>query len=91
MHKINQDVNLKLYSADIFSQRALKLSANAIANRLIPSLIASSEKFVLQRALAAKTRAMKYYKEYGLNTANQVSLAETLTEVMFDRPILKRS
>lgn len=89
MHKINQDFSLKLYSPELFSNRALTVSLNLITTALIPSLIASSEQFVVQRASAAKIRARHNYKKYGLNTENEVGLAEIITEVMFDRQYLK--
>lgn len=91
MHNINQDLNLNLYSLAEFSQKAVALDLNTVKEQLIPVILKTSEQFIRERAAAAKTRARKNFKEYGLSDANQVGLAELITEVMFDRQFLKGS
>lgn len=89
MHDINQNLNLMLYSPIDFAQRALTISANLINERLIPSLLATSEQFIVKRASAAKIRARKNFKEYGCSAQEQVGISEIITEAMFDRQFLK--
>lgn len=89
MHNINQNLNLMLYNPIDFSKRALLINANMIIERLLPSLIATSEQFIVKRASAAKIRARKNFIEYGFSAEEQVGLSEIITEVMFDRQFLK--
>lgn len=91
MHKINQESNFHLYNSKTFSQKALAWDFRAVREQLIPTILNSSEQFIKERAAAAKTRARKNYKEYGLKNANQISLVELITEVMVDRQFLKGS
>lgn len=91
MHDINQNVNLKLYSTAEFAKRALPVSPQLIIDHLLPLLLDASDKFILERASAAKKRAKQHFKEYGLNSSKNVGLSEMLAEVMFDRQFLKGS
>ncbi|MCW8469923.1 isocyanide synthase family protein [Fluoribacter gormanii] len=91
MHDINQNANFHLYSAQEFSKKTLSVSSKLILERLLPLLMEASDKFVLERVSAAKTRLKKNYKKYGINTPQDIGLAEKLTEVMFDRQFLKGS
>lgn len=89
MHQINQDLNLKTYSAVDFSQKALLMDIEAIRDHLIPTILEASHHFILKRISAAKTRAGKNFKKYGLAKITQISTAEIITEVLFDRQFLK--
>lgn len=89
MHKINQDLNLARYCPVEFAKRALFLDSTLLLEQLIPSLIAASERFILERVSAAKIRARKNFKEYGFSNADELGLVEFITEVMFDRQFLK--
>ncbi|MCW8419410.1 L-tyrosine/L-tryptophan isonitrile synthase family protein [Fluoribacter dumoffii] len=91
MHNINQRSKHQLYSSEEFSKKALLVNAEIIIERLIPTLLSASDTFILERASAAKIRARKNFKEYGLNSAQKISLSEVITEVMFDRQFLKGS
>ncbi len=89
MHKVNVDLNNALYSTEAFLKAAKYLDANLILKKLIPILLEASDKFILLRAKAAKTRAKKNFKKFGLSSEHEVGLAEIITEVMFDRQFLK--
>jgi len=89
MHYMNKNYNLSLYSDQEFSKIALPVTSKLIFDHLIPSLLEASDKFVLERASAAKIRVKENYKEYGMRSAKEVGLAEMITEVMFDRQFLK--
>lgn len=89
MDKINQNLGLRLYTDSEFSGCALTVTSEWLFNGLIPSLLQASEHFVLERVAAVKIRARKNFKEYGLNTANQVGVSEIIAETMFDRQFLK--
>lgn len=91
MHEINLNLKYKLYAPKEFSQKAVPINLQSLHERLIPSLLESSHKFILERVAAAKIRAKKNYKKYGLNTPEQVGVAEMIAEVMFDRQFLKGS
>ncbi len=89
MHQMNLDTQLKRYSDEEYDQIALKMNAEAINTYLLPALLRASEQFILKRAEAAQARALKNYKEYGLSSIAEISVAEIITEVLFDRQFLK--
>lgn len=88
MHRINQDLNLVRYHPSEFSERALCLDSNQLME-LIESILTASEQFIIKRALAAKNRARKNFKEYGYSNPSEPGVIEFITEVMFDRQFLK--
>lgn len=89
MHDINQHSNFNLYSSQEFTKKAAPISSEVISERLLPLLIDASDKFIAERVCAAKVRAKKNYKLYGLHSSKNVDIAEMITEVMFDRQFIK--
>lgn len=91
MHEINHKSHFQLYSSQEFAQRAVPISEDLFFEHLLPILLQESEKFILDRVSAAQIRAKKNYKDYGLQSPNNISICEEITEVMFDRQFLKGS
>lgn len=89
MHEINQNTELALYSPEEFSSAALPINSKLLSEKLIPLLLDASNKFIAERVAAVKTRAGDNFREYGLDSPSNIGLAETITEVMFDRQFLK--
>ncbi|MBI2790872.1 MAG: L-tyrosine/L-tryptophan isonitrile synthase family protein [Gammaproteobacteria bacterium] len=89
MHDINQQSNLHLYSLQEFSKNALTVDVSLIFERLIPTLIDASDKFIKERVSAVKIRAKKNFTLYGLNSPNNIDVPEMITEIMFDRQFIK--
>lgn len=89
MHAMNEHPNLHLYNAKEFSRKALSITTPLLMEQLLPHLQKASDKFILDRVDAAKIRAIKNFKDYGLTSPLEIGLVEKLTEVMFDRQFLK--
>lgn len=91
MHEINNNLNLTIYSLRQFSLASFPTTQKLIFENLIPILLEASDKFTKERISASKARAKGNFKEFGLNSPKEVGLAETISEVMFDRQFLKGS
>lgn len=89
MHSLHRDSTLSVYSPLEFSRRALSVSHSQIFENLIPSILEASEKFIEERATAAKMRAKENFREYGLKHQSELSISEIISEIMFDRQFLK--
>ncbi|KTC83963.1 L-tyrosine/L-tryptophan isonitrile synthase family protein [Legionella cincinnatiensis] len=91
MHEINHKSHFQLYSSQEFTKNAVSISENLFFEHLLPALLQASEKFILERVSAASIRAKKNYKNYGLQSPDNIGISEEITEVMFDRQFLKGS
>lgn len=89
MHKINQRLELKLYSDEEFLKNAVNINADQILNKILPSILRESENFIEERITAANIRVKENYKIYDLDSIESVGLPEIMTEVMFDRQFLR--
>jgi len=85
MHKVNQSEGLAMLSADSFSGKALCISPAELGETLLPLLKETSVRFAIQRAEAARGRAGKNFQLFNLGNAREISPADVLAEVMYDR------
>ncbi|GMT99604.1 hypothetical protein KH5H1_37240 [Corallococcus caeni] len=85
MQELCRNPRLGLYDDELFSAKALTISAHILNDKLLPSLVRASEAFARDRANAAKRRALEHCVRFGLDDPGKLGPAELITEVMFDR------
>ncbi len=85
MHKVNHSEDFVGLSTGCFLQKALSISSTELWETLLPLLKESSDRFAVQRAEATKARAAKNYQLFNLSHENEISSAEVIAEVMYDR------
>jgi hypothetical protein len=89
MHKLANNAELTLYDDVQFRTKSLQIDVKSVYDDLIPSMLKASNAFCGDRANAAKVRARENYRKYGLDDPRQLGIAESITEVMFDRQFLR--
>jgi len=85
MHKVNHSKDFTGLSAGCFLQKALIIDPAELRETLLPLLKECSDRFAVQRVEAAKARAIKNYHLFNLSHETEVSPAEFIAEVMYDR------
>jgi Pyoverdine/dityrosine biosynthesis protein len=91
MDVISQDRTLQPYTTKLMDQRAHFISSKVVDEILLPVLCDASRKFATERAAAALARARAKAAEYGLSEPAQVTAAEAITELMFDRQFSRKA
>ncbi len=91
MHRLNNRDELALLSRADFSKHALQITASTFREQWLPVLIASAHRFAEQRAAAARCRARKNFAQYAVPDPGELTPAEIITEVLYDRQFLRSS
>ncbi len=91
MHSINLNNNLQLFDEEKFIKSTCSINCKLIFDKLLPILLEASEKFIAERIQAAKLRARTNYQLYNLNSPDDITSSEIITEIMLDRQFLKGS
>lgn len=85
MHRMSQDLRLRLYDDKNFRSRLLVIDEATLARNVIPTLVSSCAAFCEERAKSARTRALTKYREYGYESPDRIGVSECITEVIFDK------
>jgi len=91
MDELVKDANLELYDEGQFSARSLEIDSELVDKNLIPIILSASNVFWRSRAALVLDRAKANYRKYGLRDPGEIGIAQSITEVMFDRQYLRGS
>lgn len=77
------------YNQQRSMERAIYIEQNVFDNQIIPAICSASEKFITNRIEASLKRSQSNFSHYGRKNNLEITTADRIAEVMFDRQFLK--
>ncbi|GMV30046.1 MAG: hypothetical protein AMXMBFR59_21710 [Rhodanobacteraceae bacterium] len=85
MHRISQNTDWHLYAEGQFDARRLEIDETTLTGGLLPALKSACTTYCQRRVDAARRRAREHFRDYGLESANDVGVSEYITEAILDK------